>query len=104
MNSAITAQVTVETRSGENLSLMGFRNVREKAKPGELWWWTRIEPIIPETADVWVGQTETGNPLSCPGTPYTFQFGDIRIELPSRTIAIEVESVGSPLSNLLKFW
>jgi hypothetical protein len=83
---------------------MGRRYIREKAKPLELWWWTQIEPIIPDTADVWVGQAEKGNSLPCPGTLCTFQFGDIRIETPSRTITIEVDTVGSPLVNLLKFW
>jgi hypothetical protein len=82
---------------------MGRHYVREKAKPRELWWWTQIEPVIPDTADVWDRQAEKGNPLPCPGTLCTFQFGDVRTETPPRTITMGVDTIGSSLVNLLKF-
>lgn len=72
----------------------------------EKWWWERIKPIVPDDYSVWVGLRQWGNPLPCPDTTCTFEFGDIRIETPTHTLLIEIEGEGqgASLVNLLKYW
>lgn len=76
--------------------------------PDEVWWWERISMILPDDCEVWAGHRQNSpNCLECPGVYETFEFGDIRIELPNRCVVIEIEKEiggGASLSNLLKFW
>jgi hypothetical protein len=83
---------------------MAFRE--GKLKSEEDWWWQRIKPLIPADYPAWAGCGQRGNPLPCPETTEAFQFGDIRIETPTRTLLIEIERDGQGVSlvNLLKYW
>lgn len=74
--------------------------------PEERWWRERISLLVAPDWPVWVGKRQQGNPLRCPDTDEPFEFGDIRIEAPLRTVLIEIEGQGqgAPLSNLLKFY
>lgn len=51
--------------------------------------------------DYYTGQNG-GNRLAIQRNVY-FQFGDLRIELPSHTVVVEVESAGG-VTNLVKYW
>jgi hypothetical protein len=72
----------------------------------ERWWWERIRHLVPDAYPTWVGMRQWLNPLPCPDTSYTFEFGDIRIEAPVRTVLVEIEGKdqGASLVSLLKYW
>ena len=85
-------------KTSEPTHVVGNLRGREKQ------WWEWIRPLLKDEFSWYAIQSSKKNPLPCPGCQDSFQFGDIRIETPKRTIVIEIESWGPGLGNLLKYW
>jgi len=85
----------------------------EELKDSEKGWWKDVKAQILEvyeTEEVAIqhgvmchGGQLASNRLQCPLLEQYFQFGDIRIELESKIIVIEIEGQGCGLTNLLKY-